>query len=101
MNPATALVWGDTELETGQIITFRGVGKKYSGNYYTIKAVHKLDHGSGYNCSLEMATQGSNVKTGKNSMAVKEANKQVNKELGIDRQTERKNKIRRVSNGRR
>lgn len=61
MNPAVASIYGDPNLKVGKIITILGISKKYSGNYYIIKANHKIDK-VGYMVSLEMATQGQNIK---------------------------------------
>lgn len=62
MNPATAEIYGDPALIVGILITVLGVSKKYSSNYYVIKATHKISSKGGYMVSLEMCTQGSNIK---------------------------------------
>lgn len=62
MNPAQASIYGDPNLKVGLLITVMGISKKFSGNYYIAKATHKIDH-SGYMTSLELCTQGTNLKT--------------------------------------
>lgn len=58
-NPASAMVVGNPYIETGQIITFMGVAKKHSGNYYVKKVEHNITHGSGYLTTIsEMVRQG-------------------------------------------
>lgn len=98
-NPASALVWGDPGLECGQIITMRNVGKKYGGNYYLLKSTHTLEPEGGYTCSLELARQGHNTKAGDNEQSVKRANKAINTEIGLDKNTKRKVLLKTVKNG--
>tara|TARA_R110001599_G_scaffold15757_6_gene65426 strand:+ start:24057 stop:25838 length:1782 start_codon:yes stop_codon:yes gene_type:complete len=48
MNPGTLTAEGDPSIETGQVITVVGVGKKYSGNYYITESKHKIVSNNGY-----------------------------------------------------
>ena len=57
-NPASAVVVGNPYLESGQIITFLGLAKKHSGNYYVKSVEHSIDS-SGYLTTIsEMVRQG-------------------------------------------
>lgn len=98
MNPATALVWGDPNLETGQILTMNKVGKKFGGNYYSIKCVHDVSQNSGYNCSIELTRQGHNLKASSNAKAIKTANKQINQEIGLDKRTQKQILLKEATN---
>lgn len=90
MNPATALVWGDVGLETGQIITINAGNKKLSGNYYSIKCIHDISDMSAYTCSIELTRQGHNTKASTNSKALKTMDKKLNQQLGADSRTQRR-----------
>lgn len=49
---AKAKVVGDARLRAGKIITIRGVGRRYSGNWRIKRAIHRL--GSGYVVDLDL-----------------------------------------------
>lgn len=80
-NPASARVWGNPMLETGQIITITGVAKKYSGNYYLKRVSHEIDQGSGYFVDMEMVRQGDNIKVNEDYVSSSEMGRQVNTQL--------------------
>lgn len=42
-SPANATIIGDTEIQSGQIITILGVANKFAGNYYIEEAEHIVD----------------------------------------------------------
>lgn len=92
-NPASALLWGNTDIEDGQILGFYGVGKKYSGNYYCSRSVHTIEDASGYTTSVEISREGHNIKANSNEKAIKESKKLINKEIGIDKDTLRKVRV--------
>ena len=56
-NPANATMVGDTDLESGQIITILNVSNKNSGNYYITQVSHNIDPSGGYisDCQLVKA----------------------------------------------
>lgn len=89
LNPATATMYGDPNLIVGKLITILGVSKKYSGNYYIIKSVHKIVR-SGYTVNLEMATQGVNVKVSQNH---KKTRGSLNRIVGPSNNTSTNRKI--------
>jgi len=97
-NPATALIWGDTGIEVGQILTFLEVGKKYGGNYYTTKSTHTIEEGSGYTVFCEMAREGHNVKVGSNDKSIKKADSKINDQVGLDQRSERNIMLKQVKN---
>lgn len=98
-NPASALHWGDATLESGQVITYLGVGKKYEGNYLVIKCTHVIEEGSGFTVTTELAREGHNVKASENDMAVKKASKLINKEIGTDHNSMRRRTLQTRKNG--
>lgn len=90
-NPATATVWGKPALEDGMILTFLGVGKKYSGNYYVKKVTHEIDKNTGYLVDMEMYRQGHNIKTNKDYASAEDLGRPVNNSVGpADKQTNTK-----------
>lgn len=99
-NPALALIVGDPLIETGEVITFQGLGVKYSGNYYNIKCTHTVEPQSGYTTSIELARNGHNIKASSSDQAVKRAFRQINKELGVDKTSNRNRRIQTVRNRR-
>ena len=54
LNNAQMTVLGNPDIESHQITTLFGVGKKNSGNWYIIKSTHIVEPGTGYitNCVL-------------------------------------------------
>lgn len=80
-NPATASVWGDPKITVGMIITFMGVGKKYSGNFYIKRVTHTVDRSSGYITDMELIRQGSNIQTPEAKSQAK-GNKTINNLVG-------------------
>jgi len=86
-NPATATVWGKPQLEDGMILTFLGVGKKYSGNYYVKKVTHELDKSGGYLVDMEMYRQGHNIKTNKDYASSVDLGRPVNNAVGASDKT--------------
>lgn len=54
LNNAQMSVLGNPDIESHQITTLFGVGKKNSGNWYIIKSTHVIEPGTGYitNCVL-------------------------------------------------
>lgn len=60
---AKAKVIGDPRLRAGKIITIRGVGRRYSGNWRIKKAVHRL--GAGYLVELELERNATPAVAGK------------------------------------
>lgn len=99
-NPATALLWGDPNIETGEIMTIENVGIKLGGNYYNLKSTHEIAEGSGYTTALQLARNGHNIKASSNESAAKKAGRAVNVEIGQDRRTERRRRIRTNQNRR-
>lgn len=98
-NPATASVWGDPALKVGMIITILNVSKKYSGNYYIIKATHTMDRSSGYITELEMVRQGSNARSSEKEVYSKSLNKYVNKQIGDNKRADNRKNLKTKHNG--
>ena len=97
-NPAEALVWGDASLTCGAVLSILNVGTKYSGNYWIIKCTHTIESASGYTTALQLSREGSNIKATDNDEAVTKAGKLVNKQIGQDKDTQRKIRIRSEQN---
>lgn len=86
MNPATATIYGNPDIEVGIIITILGVGKKYSGNYYVTAADHTLlPKGGGYVTDLEMVRQGHNVKASDEDINASQSGAKTNRTIGPDK----------------
>lgn len=98
-NPGKTLMVGDPNITVGQLFTFENVGKKYSGNYYSIKSTHEVIPQSGYMTTLEIARQGQNIKANSNDKSAKEARKLINKQMGVDKESIRK-KVQKSNNKR-
>lgn len=80
-NCASAIVWGDPKIETGQIITIIGASKKHSGNYYIKKSTHTVTK-EGYFTELELVRQGHNIASTKNHKNHKELGRDLNQKFG-------------------
>jgi len=89
-NPGKALLIGDPNITVGQIHTFDNVSKKYSGNYYCTKSTHDIDGNSGYYVALELTRQGLNLRANNSRVSSKEAQRSINKQLGVDNNSVRK-----------
>lgn len=63
MNPGYFEAVGDPDVLKGKIITFLGVSKKYSGNYYITKIEHVIDGQKPYMIHGDLVRQGHNIKT--------------------------------------
>lgn len=57
-NPGSATILGDTGIESSIVLTFQGLAKKYTGNYYIIKANHSLVPDQGYLVELDFVRNG-------------------------------------------
>jgi phage protein D len=57
---ASLRMQGDPLVNAGEIITVEGVGKKFGGNWYVEKVVHKIDAG-GFETTLELTKNGANA----------------------------------------
>lgn len=62
-NPAKCLVVGNPLLKSSEVLTFLGLAKKFSGNYYICKATHRITIHDGYKTDLELL-RNSTGKTG-------------------------------------
>lgn len=60
LREGTATVIGDPELESSKVITFLGLGKKYSGNYYIFHVEHSITPEGGYLCNIKHYRNGVN-----------------------------------------
>lgn len=54
ITPGTFAMMGDPEVLSGMVINFKGVSKRYNGNYYVVKAVHLVESSGGYMVSGEL-----------------------------------------------
>lgn len=83
-NPATAKVVGNPKITSEMVLTFLGLAKKFSGNYYVDKAVHTIDTVSGYitDLSLKRNSQGLTKDTPPWLIDGKEFGVEKNKQVG-------------------
>jgi hypothetical protein len=82
-NPATGEVEGNPILETGQIITIKGVANKHRGNYYIKACEHKIGGNEAYKTTLSaMVRQGVNRKTHTITSVQGESKRTVNTSKG-------------------
>lgn len=94
INPATCKMVGDPNLRVGIILTFIGISKKYSGNYYVIKANHKITKSEGYITELTLVRPGQNiVGVKKKYLKHDEAIAKLNNEQGPKSTGPRKKKV--------
>lgn len=81
-NQVTATVWGDPQIVPGMIITIAGISKKYSGNYYILKATHTINKGDSYTVELGLSRQGHNSKINSNYVSSEELGRENNSQVG-------------------
>lgn len=83
-NPGSADLVLDPLIEKGMVITFKGVSKKYSGNYYVTEAKHEINGKDDAMLTIEIVRQGHNIRTNSSYKGAKEIGKTTNTETGSD-----------------
>lgn len=84
INPGVMTVVGNAKLISGEVVTVKNVGKRYSGNYYITKATHTMDKSSGYITSLEIVrnTTGSKLPLNGELSTSEDIKSNINKQEG-------------------
>lgn len=78
-NMASAKILGDSILQSGKLINISNVANKHTGNYYIVKASHRINSNDGYIVDLELTRNAVGL-TGNTQHTVVKANKNyVNK----------------------
>ena len=82
--PAVIQILGDPEIEVGIVITIKGVGKKYSGNYYIIKCTHIITKSGGFITEAELVREGHNIKYSPDAKDTNYLGKTYNAQVGVE-----------------
>lgn len=82
-NPGTFLAIGNPLIVSGEVVAIKNVGKKFSGNYWIIKATHELDPSTGYLVTGEIGrnSSGNTLSIGDNKGTTKASRNLINKEI--------------------